>query len=256
MEKYTLYFNFKNNYGHDKKLPILTLCLKDMDKFTSKYNNYSDLFNNLYDDVKEFLLSETKNGINMYDDEALKKHFSLENKDNKYEIMFSCDLDVIYIKHDEIMNLVLENKMGFSDIEKSILRSKTNTAIKQKYDFFEDVYNKFVKNKRIITMMDTYDVNKKIPTLKDDKLVIASIATDRDNIILLCKKIGQNMIDRRSLASMFKKTYLLLGNNSILSEDVLKSRIEKDDSDISYLVDMAKCFEEYKKSYDKEYELV
>ena len=83
MEKYTLYFNFKNNYGHDKKLPILTLCLKDMDKFTSKYNNYSDLFNNLYDDVKEFLLSETKNGINMYDDEALKKHFSLENKDNK-----------------------------------------------------------------------------------------------------------------------------------------------------------------------------
>ena len=64
------------------------------------------------------------------------------------------------------------------------------------------------------------------------------------------------MIDRRSLASMFKKTYLLLGNNSILSEDVLKSRIEKDDSDISYLVDMAKCFEEYKKSYDKEYELV
>ena len=138
----------------------------------------------------------------------------------------------------------------------SILRSKTNTAIKQKYDFFEDVYNKFVKNKRIITMMDTYDVNKKIPTLKDDKLVIASIATDRDNIILLCKKIGQNMIDRRSLASMFKKTYLLLGNNSILSEDVLKSRIEKDDSDISYLVDMAKCFEEYKKSYDKEYELV
>ena len=123
-------------------------------------------------------------------------------------------------------------------------------------DFFEDVYNKFVKNKRIITMMDTYDVNKKIPTLKDDKLVIASIATDRDNIILLCKKIGQNMIDRRSLASMFKKTYLLLGNNSILSDDVLKSRIEKDDSDTSYLDEMAKCFDEYKKSYDKEYELV
>lgn len=254
MEKYTLYFKINNKYEHEKNMPIISLDLKSMDKYTGLYGCYVNLFESLPIKVKEFILKETDCKINLNDEEELKKSFSLLNsKEEEIPILLSESLDVIYITPSELTKLILDEKMDYTELQKTLLKSRVSSNIKRRYEFFTYLYNTYVKNKKIICMMDSYDINKKLPMLKENELMIGAISTEKDNLILLTRKIGQRSKDRRDLAIKFKKLRIKLGKKEPLIDiELVRDRI---DSNTKYDSEIINNFENFEINYNKEYEI-
>lgn len=255
MEKYTLYFKMNNEYGHEKNIPIITLDLKSMDKFTSRYESYVSLFNSFPFDVKKFIFEHMDNKLDLNEENQMKERIFLEDQNHeKSFILLSNLLDVIYVTPNELTNLILNEKMSFVELEHTFLRSKASSNVKKRYDFFKYLYETYVKDKKIICMMDSYDISKKLPMLKDDNLIIAAIATDKDNLILLSKKIGQKSKDRRNLAYKFKELRVSINKKEpLIDTDLISSRI---DSKNNYDELIKEAFCKFRNEYDKEYEMV
>ena len=74
IKKYTLYFKGINEYGHEHNIPIICVNLRQMDEYTSRFNNYLDLFNSFPIDVKKFIKYEFKRDINFNDNKSFGEH--------------------------------------------------------------------------------------------------------------------------------------------------------------------------------------
>ena len=82
IKKYTLYFKGINEYGHEHNIPIICVNLRQMDEYTSRFNNYLDLFNSFPIDVKKFIKNEFKNEINEdFRNQELESMDSIAKKD-------------------------------------------------------------------------------------------------------------------------------------------------------------------------------
>lgn len=254
MEKYTLYFKMNNKYEHEKNMPIISLDLKSMDKYTGLYGCYVNLFESLPIKVRKFIIKEIDSKINLNDEEHLKKSFCLLNtKEEEFPILLSESLDVIYITPSELTNLILDEKMDYTELQKTLLKSRVSSNIKKRYEFFTYLYDTYVKNKKIICMMDSYDINKKLPMLKENELMIGAISTEKDNLILLTRKIGQRSKDRRDLAIKFKELRIKLGKKEPLIDiELVRDRI---DSNKKYDDEIINNFENFEINYNKEYEV-
>ena len=253
MEKYTLYFKMNNKYEHEKEIPIIYLDLKSMDKYTGLYGCYVNLFDSLPIELKKFIFKETDSKLDLKDEEVLKKSFCIKNdKEEQFPILLSESLDVIYITPSELTSLIIDEKMDYTELQKTLLKSRISSNIKRRYEFFKYLYNTYVKNKKIICMMDSYDINKKMPMLKEDELMIGAISTEKDNLILLTRKIGQRSKDRRDLAIKFKELRLKLNKKEpLINLELVRNRI---DNNVKYDNEIIDNFKKFKENYDKEYE--
>ncbi len=212
---YTLYFKLKDKTN----IPLLNMGLIKMDEFTTNFFDCNDLYSNLPNCVKEYIKSKES-------DKDLEKRFFISNEtNNDIAILFNDDIDVLYVTLDELTEEILNNKMTIEEYQKVLLKSKLDSDVKEKYNFFKYLYENFVKNEKVKCMIDLFDTSKKFSNLKEDELYIASIATDKDNIIVLCKKIGQYLETRRTLAIEFKK----VNNKVIYDENKRDIKISLDD---------------------------
>lgn len=217
---YTLYFRVKDN-NKETNVPLLSMDLVKMDEFTTNFFNCKDLYESLPNNIKEYIESKDKENIKELD----QRLFISNEINNDIAILFNDDIDVLYVTLDELTEEILNNKMSLEEYQKVLLKSKLDSDVKGKYNFFKYLYENFVKNEKVKGMIDLYDTNKKFSNLKEDELFIAAIATDKDNIIVLCKKIGQYLETRRTLAIEFKKV-----NNKVSYDEnkrEIKTSLEK-----------------------------
>ena len=99
-------------------------------------------------------------------------------------------------------------------------------------------------------MIDTYDTKRLIPNLFKDELMIASIATDQDNIKVLCKKLSQNLETRRNIA--FKYKYLfkdIKDEDKIISDLLINERKDKDLKPNLFIEIIKNNFKNFKNKY-------
>lgn len=249
LKRYTLYFKGRNKYGHEHNVPIISLDLKTMDEYTSKYIGYLDLFNSLPLKVVSVIRDNLSYMIDLNSEDALSKCIFITDNDFSplMDVIFKSDDDVLSISEEELTKKIVSMKMSFGEFQNALLKSSLNRH-NNKYEFFKYLYDTYVKDKKISCMIDVYDVTREFPNLLTDELMVAAIATDKDNILVLCKKLGQNVESRRDLAFKFKKFFKLskMKYNGIndqkdsLSEDELHDRICVE-------------FNSFKKKYDKEY---
>lgn len=253
LKKYTLYFKGENKYYHEHNLPIISLELKKMDEYTSNYKNYNDLFVCLPKNIKTFILDNFN-----CDKNELSNNFFITDSDFNpiMDVIFEDNLDVLYIKSDELDNLIIRERMNNYEYQSILANLNVAQKAKKKYEFFKYLYYTYVKDKKISCMIDVYDASLNFPNLKEDELMIASIATQKDNIMVLCKKLGQNEEARRNLTFKFKELF------NVISEDEegileFKKMIERKNKDLN-IDDMAhemlSKFDEFERKYKKEYE--
>lgn len=256
-KKYTLYFKGINKYGHEHDFPMLSLSLKEMDIYTSNYKDYSDLFKSLPSKVSNFIRGNLSFGIDLNNNEDLEKCFFITDNDfiPIMEVLFDGDIDVLYVAPKELEELLIKEKMDYVEFQKSLMKTNTRTKYKRKYDFFKYVYENYVKDKKILCMIDDYDVKKSLSNLDYDNLIIASIATDTDNIKVLSKKLSQTLEVRRSLAFKFKRLFNSLeGNDRLISYEKLIARKNTEIDANEIFENMLSHLEEFKVKYNKDYE--
>ncbi|MEE0699028.1 MAG: hypothetical protein U0M66_00260, partial [Bacilli bacterium] len=58
--------------GHQQRLPIISLSLKNMDRYTSNYGSYSDLYRCLPNEVKKFIEINISNNVNLIENYLFK----------------------------------------------------------------------------------------------------------------------------------------------------------------------------------------
>lgn len=256
-KEYTLYFKGKNKYGHLHELPIATFDLKTMDFYTCNYINYIDLLENLPVKVKQFIKSELSNGINLNDNKELSGLFYLSNSDNnKEELLFNADFDTVYINALEVVDLICKAKMTYKNFQHVVLNMTPSEEEKNKYEFFKYLYNKHVKKKALAKMIDTYDIEKFFGNLDKDDTMIASIATDKNNILVLCKKISQTDEGRRDLATKYKKLFHALNPGKNLIEHTRAQKIKNSNYDENKILEeINNSFSKFEKEYLREYEM-
>ena len=258
-KKYTLYFRGINKYGHNHEFPIVSLYLNDLDIYTSNYIDYVDLFNNLPISVSKFIKQELGMGVDFESNDDLERCFFITDNDHTpiMNVIFEDDIDVLYVEPKELSNLICKVKMTYSEFQGALLNISTSMVDKRKYEFFNYLYNTYVKDKPILGMIDTYDVKNNFSNLSYDNVFVASIATDSNNIIVLNKKLSQTIESRRNLAFAFKHLFKTLSDNGKLVD--YKSMIERKNKklDLDYILNIInENFNKYKKEYDKEYETI
>ena len=226
-KKYTLYFKGTGKSKEKYDFPIVSLALKQMDMYTSNYEDYLDLFNCLPVKVSNFIKHELSYGINLNNNDDLSNCFYITDNDFKpiMDVIFKRDMDVLYIEPKEFDEIMLSQKMSYSEFQSAMLKSNVNSNIKNKYDFFKYLYETYVRNKKITCMIDDYDTKNNLRNLDDENILIASIATDKDNLIILSKKLSQNKEARRNLTFKFKK--YLYKEKSLISYEKIKNKINK-----------------------------
>lgn len=249
--QYTLYFKGLNKYGHDHTIKLISLGLKKLDEYTANYNNFIDLYESLDSEIKKFVEEELSCYIDLGNNEELSKHFFITDEDFSpiMDVIFSEDLDVLYITLEELTKLLIDYKMTFEEYQKILYKTDVSSEVNAKYEFFKYLYETYVLEQKIACMIDVYDASQKFPNLKSDDLIMASIATNKDNIMVLCKKIGQKLESRRNLALKYKR--LISNDNVLLTQDNIKDRIVKDIDEFKEIE--KKNFFEFRKSYEKEY---
>ena len=256
LKKYTLYFKGKNKYGHEHNFPILSLDLKSMDEFTSNYDGYLELFNSLPTELKEYVKNNLCHMIDLNNNDLSDNFFITDGHFKPImDVIFKNDMDVLYINEIELKNAIVKEKMSYDEFQRSKLKtSRLNKAL-NKYNFFKYLYETYVKNKKISCMIDTYEVYKEFSDLPYDELMVAAIATDKDNIAVLCKKLNQSIESRRNLALKFKKLFNSLDNgitNMISASSLNERKSMLDDKELRN--QMILNLEQFKNKYDKEYE--
>lgn len=256
LKKYTLYFKGKNKYGHEHDFAILSLDLKSMDEFTSNYDGYQELFDSLPAELKEYVKNNLCHMIDLNNND-LSDNFFITDADFKpiMDVIFKKDMDVLYINESELKNAIIKEKMSYGEFQRSKLKTTSLNKALNKYNFFKYLYETYVKNKKISCMIDTYEVYKEFLDLPYDELMIAAIATDKDNITVLCKKLNQNIESRRNLALKLKKLFNSLdtGITKMTSSSLLSER-KSELNDKELKDQMILNLEQFKRKYDKEYE--
>lgn len=257
-KEYTLYFKGKNKYGHYHELPILTADLKTMDLYTCNYINYVDLFENLPINVRQFIKDELSYGINLGNNNELKELFYLINSDNnKEELLFNDDIDIVYINSLEVVELICNAKMTYKNFQNVVLNMTPSLYEKKRFEFFKYLYNKHVKRKELAKMIDTYDIEKFFGNLDEDNTLIASIATDHNNILVLCRKISQTDEGKRDLATKYKRLFSELNpEKSLIDYNRAKKMKSKDYDESKIIQEITESFNNFEKEYQKEYEIV
>lgn len=249
---YTLYYRGYNKYGHEHNVPIISLNLRELDEFTSNFNNYLDLYNNLPVQLKTFLKNNLMNKIS--ENEDLNNCFFITDSDFKpiMDVVFKDNLDVLYIEKEELDEYITKLVISHNDYKSILLNVCNNKYLKNKYNFFKYLYETYVKDKKIECMIDVYDTNNAISNLSSYDLILASIATDKKNTLVLCKKLNQFDEQRRNLAFEYKKLFNKSNeDSSIITDSTIKKRIKKLDKE-----KMDKIFDNYlkfKKKYELEY---
>lgn len=256
LKHYTLYFKGKNKYGHEHNFPIISLELKKLDEYTSNYDDYLNLYGALPKEVKNYIRNNLGYMIDFDDEETLSEHFFITDDDFSpiMDVIFEGDIDVLYITQNELKDLIIKEKMSYQEVYNAFLKTSLNKS-RLKFEFFNYLYETYVKNRKIACMIDVYDVNREFTNLSYDELMITSIATDKDNLMVLCKKLGQNVESRRNLAFKFKKLFKKMNksNTKILS---FSSAMERKNSglDAKELYDkMLNNLNDFMKKYNKEY---
>ncbi len=221
-KKYTLYFKGKNKEKKEFDYPIISLSLKDMDLYTSCYKDSMDFFNNLPSEVKDFITQELSYEINLDKASSLNDRLYIMDEENKtvIDIIFNYDIDALYANEEELEDAILNKLMTFDEYQKSLLKTNVSLELKQKLDFFARLYNKFVKNNKIECMIDDYDIKRRIVNYKKDDVLTAAIATDKDNLLMLSKKLFQTSEKRRMLAMEYKKAF----KEKLISNEKINSR--------------------------------
>ncbi len=230
LKHYTLYFKGKDENGNELNYPIISLELKKLDEYTSNYDGYVSLYNSLPNEVKNYIKDNLGYEINFDDDEKLKEHFFITDNDFNpiMDVVFEDDIDVLYINQNELKDAIIKEKMSFSEINNAKLKTSLNKA-HLKYEFFKYLYETYVKKQKIACMIDTYDANHEFTNFSKDDVMIAAIATDKDNLMVLCKKLGQSLESRRNLSFKFKRLFSAMDNNKkILGFSSTMERKNKD----------------------------
>jgi len=101
--------------------------------------------------------------------------------------------------------------------------------------------------------MDTYDTKEAFPNLTGEKLMIASLASDKDNLIILLKKIGQTPEGKRLVALEYKKLYKKIKGDKYLDSDRIKARRNKGLDIVVMKKEILNNLTTFKKNYEKEY---
>lgn len=244
LKKYTLYYKCNDKKNNEINYPIISLDLKAMDKYTSMYDSYKDLIEDLPLEVKEFIKENFENENN---------NSTMFITDSDFfpimDVIFKKDSDVLYINEDELKSCIINIKMDVLEFQKILLNTKSN-KINLKYKFFKYLYETYVKNQKIKCMIDTYDTKRLIPNLIDDELVIASIATDQDNIKVLCKKLSQNIESKRNLAFKYKTLFnKITGKDTIISDSFIKEIKKEDTYSNLYIDNIKNNFNNFKNKY-------
>lgn len=252
-KKYTLYFRGTNKYGHEYELPIVSLSLRKMDIYTSNYKDYNDLFESLPIEMKNYIKDNLCNDVNG----KLENNFFITDDDFNpiMEVIFNDDIDVLYVTPKELEKLIINQKMSYIDFQKALMKTNSNSIYGKKYCFFKSLYEEYVKDKKILCMIDDYDVKKNLPNLDNDNTIIASIATDEGNIRVLSKKISQTIETRRNMTFMFKKLFSDLDTNDrLVSYEKLKDRKNVDIDIEEIFNNMNLNFNNFIERYNKEYD--
>lgn len=240
-KKYTLYFRGTDKNGNNHDMPIVSLPLKELDKYTSNYEDYNELFDNFPEEIKEFI-----NNNLLYKNKNLNECFYITDYDYTpiMDVIFKKDSDVLFIEPNELEKLIEKNIMSSEEYSKSKLKSLNYNNVKKKYNFFSYLYYTYVKNNKIKCMIDLYYVNNK----QDDDSYIKAIATDRVNLLVIIKKLSQKLESRRNLAYEFKK---ILEPNNIISEDLILYRRNIDNQNIKPLSNMIVNYDKFKMEFYK-----
>lgn len=246
LKKYTLYYKYNDKKNNEINYPIISLDLKTMDKYTSMYSSGKDLIEDLPSEVKDFIKENFTNKTKDYDDFMFISDSSFSHI---MDVILKKDCDVLYINEDEIKSCIINIKMDILEFQKILLKTKSD-KINSKYKFFKYLYDTYVKGQKIEGMIDTYDTKRLIPNLFKDELMIASIATDQDNIKVLCKKLSQNLETRRNIA--FKYKYLfkdITGEDKIISDLIIKERKIEDLEPNLFIEIIKNNFKNFKNKY-------
>lgn len=248
---YTLYFKGVNELEQKILFPVITLNLKDMDKFTANYEDSISMFNCLPKSIKNYISENLSYNIDLEDKKSMKNRFVIKNDatNENVNILFFKDSNVVYITQKELKEKILKIIFSYKELQ-LILRNKENDALKLRYEFFLDLYNKYVKDKKLSTMIDTYDIKERYPKMGEDKLLISSIITDKANILVLVTKIGQKSVDKRNLTIEYRKIYKKLFDDEFLDEELIKKRFNKDLDVVEMKKNILKNYKVFKKIYN------
>ncbi len=252
-KNYTLYFRSMNKYGHVFMIPILSMGLKDMDKYTSNYNNCLTMYNCLPNELKTYIKSIISNKVNLDDENYLKECFTLMIDNKTLPIIFRYDADVTYITPKELKEEIKSVMLDEASFKQALMISNDNIGIKLRYNFFKYLYETYLKEKEVIKMMDTYDASGMFPTLKGDKLMIASLATDKDNLAVLLKKIGQTSEGKRDVAIRYKELYIKIKGDAYLPKDAIAKRFNEGLNISKMKKEILNNLTQFKENYEKEY---
>ena len=181
----------------------------------------------------------------------MKNRFVIKNDatNENVNILFFKDSNVVYITQKELKEKILKIIFSYKELQ-LILRNKESDALKLRYEFFLDLYNKYVKDKKLSTMIDTYDIKERYPKMGEDKLLISSIITDKANILVLVTKIGQKSVDKRNLTIEYRKIYKKLFDDEFLDEKLIKKRFNKDLDVVEMKKNILKNYKVFKKIYN------
>ena len=248
---YTLYFKGVNELEQKILFPVITLNLKDMDKFTANYEDSISMFNCLPKSIKNYISENLSYNIDLEDKKSMKNRFVIKNDatNENVNILFFKDSNVVYITQKELKEKILKIIFSYKELQ-LILRNKESDALKLRYEFFLDLYNKYVKDKKLSTMIDTYDIKERYPKMGEDKLLISSIITDKANILVLVTKIGQKSVDKRNLTIEYRKIYKKLFDDEFLDEKLIKKRFNKDLDVVEMKKNILKNYKVFKKIYN------
>ena len=224
LKKYTLYFKGKSKSNRKYDLPILSLDLKKMDEYTSNYVDYNDLFNSLPSEVKDYINEKLNNNVD------LSSAFFITDEDYNpiMDVIFEDGIDVTYITPKEVENLIISEKMTYEEYQSLELQSKEKENINAKYEFFKYLYETYVKDTKMEGMIDDYDAKRIFANAPYDDIMISSIACDKDNIMVLCKKLSQEFESRRNLALKFHKLFNINEPKKMITNELVIERKNKD----------------------------
>lgn len=255
-KKYTLYFKGQNKYEKEYSLPIISLSLKLMDRYTSNYSNYSELYRCLPKEVRNFIKTNISYNVDLRSNNDLKNCFFITDDDFTpiMDVVFSHDVDILFLNTKELTESLVNEQMSPIDFRRSYLKSKRETNLKYKYDFFKYLCETYVKNFPVESMIDTYDAKLEFPNLNKDELLIASIATDRTNLLVLAKKLGQYLESRRNLAFALKKLHRKLNVDDFMVDSEMINSLNDDLDPAKMLSEIKENLEKFQKKYFKEYE--
>jgi len=252
MKKYTLYYRGINKYNHEHDLPIISLDLKTMDEYTSNYSDFNDLYNCLPIEFKDFIDNELS-----YNNDKKENNFFIQdnNKNTIMDVIFNDNLDLLYITKEEVDDMIVKSKLTIKEYEIVKFGIDKTGIISKKYEFFKYLYEKYVKDKEITCMIDCYDIEKALPNLSSDDTILASLATDKDNIKVLCKKLCQIDENRRNLALEFQKLFKNVNSKDkkMIENEKISSRKNKHLKIDEMKEEMLNNLSKFKKNYNKEY---